>query len=50
MAADKRTILDRWDEGGYTGAWEVDFDVYDPTDAEFIQEVAPAAPAAPAAK
>ncbi|MBR3740921.1 MAG: hypothetical protein IKN04_10795 [Clostridia bacterium] len=38
MAADKRTILDRWDEGGYTGAWEVDFDVYDPTDAEFIQE------------
>lgn len=38
MAADKRTILDRWDEGGYASAWEVDIDVYDPNDTEFIPE------------
>ena len=38
MAADKRTILDRWDEGGYASAWEVDFDVYDSDDTEFIRE------------
>ena len=38
MAADKRTILDRWEEGGYTSAWEVDIDVCDPNDTEFIQE------------
>ena len=25
--ADDRTILDRWQEGGYTSAWEVDFDL-----------------------
>ena len=25
--ADNRTILDRWQEGGYTSAWEVDFDL-----------------------
>ena len=38
MAADNRTILDRWEEGGYTSAWEVDIDVYDPNDTEYIQE------------
>ena len=27
MAADNRTILDRWEEGGYTSAWEVDSSV-----------------------
>ena len=37
MAADGRTILDRWEEGGYTSAWEVDFDVDDPADAELFQ-------------
>ena len=37
MAADKRTILDRWEEGGYLSAWEVDFDVDDPADAELFQ-------------
>ena len=25
--ADSRTILDRWQEGGYASAWEVDFDL-----------------------
>lgn len=38
MLADGRTILDRWNAGGYKSAWEVDFDVYDPNDTEFIQE------------
>ena len=38
MAADNRTILDRWEEGGYTRAWKVDIDVYDPNDTEYIQE------------
>lgn len=38
MLRDGRTILDRWNEGGYASAWEVDFDVYDPNDTEFIQE------------
>ncbi|MBR1586383.1 MAG: hypothetical protein IJ662_14075 [Clostridia bacterium] len=27
LLADERTILDRWEEGGYASAWEVDFDV-----------------------
>ena len=35
---DGRTILDHWNTGGYASAWEVDFDVYDPNDTEFIQE------------
>ena len=38
MLQDGRTILDRWNAGGYASAWEVDFDVYDPNDTEFIQE------------
>ena len=37
MAADGRTILDRWEEGGYASAWEVDFDVDDPADTELFQ-------------
>ncbi|MBQ9262611.1 MAG: hypothetical protein IJ189_00185 [Clostridia bacterium] len=36
--ADGRTIIDRWEEGGYGSCWEVDFDVDDPTHQEFIQE------------
>lgn len=27
MKEDGRTIIDRWDEGGYTSAWEVDIDI-----------------------
>ena len=38
MLQDGRTILDRWNAGGYASAWEVDFDVYDPNDTDFIQE------------
>lgn len=38
MAAGQRTVLDRWDEGGFASAWEVDIDVFDPTDTEFVQE------------
>ena len=32
MKADGRTILDRWDEGGYTSGWQVDIDVGSDTD------------------
>ena len=38
MLQDGRTILDVWNAGGYAEAWEVDIDVYDPNDTEFIQE------------
>ena len=32
MLEDGRTILDRWDEGGYTSGWQVDIDVGSDTD------------------
>lgn len=35
MVEDGRTILDRWDEGGYTSGWEVEIDVGSET--EFIR-------------
>ena len=38
MLQDGRTILDVWNAGGYAEAWEVDIDVYDPNDTEFIRE------------
>lgn len=34
--ADDRTILDRWQEGGYTSAWEVDFDVSSVDGADYM--------------
>jgi len=36
MKADGRTILDRWDEGGYASGWQVDIDVG--SDTEDIRE------------
>lgn len=38
MKADQRTVADRYEEGGYTSLWEVDFDVDDAAGAESIQE------------
>ena len=38
LRRDKRTIADRVDEGGYDTIWNVDFDLTDPTDTEFIYE------------
>lgn len=38
MLQDGRSILDVWNAGGYAEAWEVDIDVYDPNDTEFIRE------------
>lgn len=36
MMEDNRTIIDRWDEGGYTSAWEVDIDISTVDDEDFI--------------
>ena len=36
MKEDGRTITDRWDEGGYTSAWEVDIDISTVDGEDFI--------------
>ncbi len=36
MKEDSRTIIDRWDEGCYTSAWEVDIDISAVDDEDYI--------------
>ena len=37
MKEDTRTVMDRWDDGGYTSGWQVDIDAG--SDTEFVREI-----------